>query len=236
MPLPVTLSGLIYRAQSRADMLNANFVASGEWNAWANSAYSDLYDKISQADPERYLNEVTYTVTSGSHTLPSDFYKLLRVDLLYAGASAPQQFWTLRKFNLTEEDTFSQGSAWSVAQGPASRYRLRDGAIVFTPQPAGTQSIRLLYLPAITPMQSAADTIDGVDGWEEMIVLDMAIAALLKENATDVTPLMAERQRWERKVEALAAERDVSFPETTIDVTRQGGWGGGGCGGGWGGP
>ena len=234
MPLPVTLSGLIYRAQSRADMLNANFVASGEWNAWANSAYSDLYDKISQADPERYLNEVTYTVTSGSHTLPTDFYKLLRVDLLYAGSAAPTQFWTLRKFNLTEEDSL-QGPGWTVAQGPACRYRLRDGAIVFTPQPTGSQSIRLLYLPAITPMQAATDTIDGVDGWEEMIVLDMAIAALLKENATDVQPLMMERQRWNAKIEALANERDVSFPEGTIDVTR-GAWpyGDGGPGG-WGG-
>ena len=230
MPLPVTLSGLIYRAQSRADMLNANFVASGEWNAWANSSYSDLYDKISQADPERYLNEVTYTVTSGSRTLPADFYKLLRVDLLYAGASAPTQFWTLRKFNLTEEDTL-QGPGWTVTQGPACRYRLRAGAIVFTPPPTGSQSIRLLYLPAITPMRAATDALDGVDGWEEMIVLDMAIAALLKENATDVTPLMAERARWEQKITALSNERDVSFPETTIDVTRQGGpWGGG-----WGG-
>lgn len=236
MPLPVTLSGLLYRAQSRADMLNANFVASGEWMAWANSAYSDLYDKISQADPERYLNEVTVTVTSGSHTLPADFYKLLRVDQLYAGASVPTQFWTLRKFNLTEEDSF-QGPGWTVAQGPATRYRLRDGAIVFVPQPTGTQSIRLLYLPAITPMQSPLDTIDGVDGWEEKIVLDMAIAALLKENATDVTPLLAERAKWEQKITALSAERDVSFPESTIDVYRTPGpWGGSGGPGGWGGP
>lgn len=235
MPLPVTLSGLIYRAQSRADMVNSNFVSSGEWNTWANSAYSDLYDRISQADPERYCNDVTFTVTSGSHTLPADFYKLLRVDLLYAGASAPTQFWTLRKFNLLEEDSM-QGPGWTVAQGPACRYRLRDGAIVFTPQPTGSQTIRLLYLPAITPMQAATDTIDGVDGWEEKIVLDMAIAALLKENATDVSPLMAERQRWEEKITALSNERDVALPEGTIDVTRApwpfgGGRGPGGMGG-----
>lgn len=232
MPLPVTLSGLIFRAQSRADMINANFVASGEWNAWANSAYSDLYDKISQADPERYLEDVTLTVTSGSHALPSDFYKLLRVDMLYGGSSS-QQFYTLRKFNLQEEDSM-QGPGWTVAQGPASRYRLRDGAIVFMPPPSGTQSIRLLYLPAITPMQVTTDTIDGVDGWEEKIVLDMTIAALLKENATDVAPLMAERAKWEQKITALASERDVSFPETTVDVYRapwpfsggRGGWDG----------
>lgn len=235
MPLPVTLSGLMYRAQSRADMLNANFVASGEWMAWANSAYSDLYDKISQADPERYLEDVTLTVTSGSRTLPSNFYKLLRVDMLYAGASAPTQFWTLRKFNLTEEDSF-QGPGMAVAQGPATRYRLRDGAIVFVPQPSGTQSVRLLYLPAITPMQSPLDTIDGVDGWEEKIVLDMAIAALLKENATDVSPLMAERAKWEQKIQALASERDVSFPEGTTDVYRNSWPFGGGGSGGWGGP
>ena len=50
MPLPVTLSGLIYRAQSRADMLNANFVASGEWNAWANRKAKLFARSASAAD------------------------------------------------------------------------------------------------------------------------------------------------------------------------------------------
>lgn len=232
MPLQVTLAELIYRAQSRADMINANAVASGEWTRFANASYSDLYDKISQADPERYLEDTTLTVTSGSHALPSDFYKLLQVRLLNGSAT---QFTILRKFNLQEEDAFQWGGTTSPV-GLATRYRLRNGAIIFEPQPAGTQSIQLLYLPAITPMALASDTIDGVDGWEEKIVLDMTIAALLKENATDVTPFMAERAKWEEKIQALAAERDVSFPEGTVDVySSPWPWGRGGPGG-WGGP
>ena len=218
MPLTVSLAELTYRAQSRADMINANFVSSGEWTRYANSAYSDLYDKITQADPERHMTEVTYSVSSGSHVLPSDFYKLLRVDLIY-GSGNPAQFYTLRKFNLQEEDRY-QNPGYTTAYGPSFRYRLHGGAIAFTPQPAGTQNIRLLYLPRITPLVTSADTIDGVDGWEEKIVLDMAIQALLKENATDVSPLVAERDRWEAKITALSAERDVSLPEGTIDVYR----------------
>lgn len=217
MPLTVTLAELTYRAQSRADMINANFVSSGEWTRFANSAYSDLYDKVSQADPERYMQDVQYVVTSGSQVLPSDFYKLLRVDLIYGSNGA--QFYTLRKFNLQEEDAY-QYPAYTTAYGPAFRYRLRGGSIDFTPTPSLATTIRLLYLPRISPMVTSADTIDGVDGWEEKIILDMTIMALLKENATDVSLLLQERDKWDEKIKALAAERDISFPEQTIDVTR----------------
>lgn len=237
MPANVTLSGLIIRAQSRADMVNANFVSSGEWTTWANSAATDLFDKISQADPERYAqqyNFVLQTSNSGVQPLPPDFYKLLRVDLLY-GSGNPPLFYTLRKFSLLEEDAY-QFPAFVTLAGPAYRYRLRNNYLELTPSPNASATLRMWYLPVMTTMNVATDTLDGVNGWEEKVVLDMAISALLKENATDVSALTAERNKWEEKIKALALERDTSFPEQTIDVSRGpwpyrgdggGGWGGG---------
>ena len=237
MPLRVTLAELTYRAQSRADMVNSNFVSSGEWTRFANSAYSDCFDKIAQADPERYLEDLSFTVSSGSYVLPNDFYKLLRVDVIYG--STANQFYTLRKFNLLEEERY-QYPGNQTPVGPAFSYRLRGNAIVFEPtNPSPSQQVRILYIPPITPLVTSADSVDGVNGWEEKIVLDMAIMALLKENATDVSPLVQERDKWDAKIQALAAERDLALPEGTIDVTRgpMGGrfWGAGG-GGGWEGP
>ncbi len=231
MASTVTLANLIFRAQSRADMINAEFASTAEWTVWANNAASDLYDSISQADPERYLSSVTSTLTppATSIALPTDFYKLLRVDLLY-GAGTPAQFYTLRKFNLLEEDAY-QFPAYMTLMGPAYRYRLRADTLDFAPAPQMSCSIRMLYLPILTQMTTGTDTLDVVNGWDDMVVLDMAITALLKENATDVSPLMAERAKFEQRIKMLAAERDTSFPEQTIDVTRGPfSWGGGGTG------
>lgn len=223
MPSNVTLAALISRAQSRADMVDQGFVSTAEWTAWANSSATDFYDKVSQADPERYLSTTTLTLTppAVSVNLPTDFYKLLRVDLLY-GSGTPQQFYTLRKFNLLEEDA-NQYPAFVSYAGPTFRYRLRTGTVDFTPAPNSESSIRLLYLPVLTQFVATSDSIDAINGWEEMIVLDMAIAALLKENATDVSALIQERGRWAQKIDALALERDTSFPEQTVDVTRNSG-------------
>ena len=239
----VNLQTLIFRAQSRADMINANFVSSAaagtqpgaEWTYWANSAAMDFFDKIGAADPERYMNLYSFTTTSNvaDYALPADFKTLLRVDLVY-GTGSPPLFYTLRKFNLLEEDAY-QFPAYITLAGPAYRYRLRNGNIHFAPAIQAANTINLYYLPVIPQMVNPTDTIDGINGWEEMIILDMAMRALLKENATDITPLQMEYSRWEKKIQALAEQRDSSFPESTIDVnrgpTQWGGFTNGGIGG-----
>lgn len=304
----VNLSTLIFRAQSRSDMINANYVSSvatgtqpgAEWTFWANSAISDFFDKVGQADPERYMENYQFQTAANvsDYPLPSDFKTLLRVDLLY-GAGTPPLFYTLRKFNLIEEDAFQFPANVTLA-GPAYRYRLRGSNIHFAPSIQAANTISLYYLPVVpqlvptipgttvsaasagqlapatngtinvasttgflpsgiftvattsgtqtityTALTSTSFTgctggdgvgtmalgatvtqggvqiaIDGINGWEEMIVLDMAMRALLKENATDITMLQQEYARWEQKIKALAEQRDTSFPECTIDVNR----------------
>ena len=242
MPALVNLQTLIFRAQSRSDMINSNYISStaqgsapgAEWTYWANSACQDFFDKVGVADPERYMENYQFTTTPNvaDYPLPADFKTLLRVDLLY-GSGTPPLFYTLRKFNLIEEDAY-QFPAYITLAGPAYRYRLRAGNLHFAPAIQSASLISMYYLPVVPLLVNPTDTIDGINGWEEMIVLDMAMRALLKENATDITMLQQEYSRWEKKIQALAEQRDTTFPEQTIDVNRGptnwGGFGGGGIG------
>jgi hypothetical protein len=70
-------------------------------------------------------------------------------------------------------------------------------------------------------------TFDGFSGWLDFVVVDAAIRALEKEES-DPSALMAERARIEKRIEAMAENRDAGSPPTVADVYRTGGdWPGG---------
>ena len=219
MAASVSLATITSRAQSLADMINDNFVSTTEWTFWINSAAQDLYDKLTQADPERYMNVYQFTSqpNTQSYALPSDFYKLLRVDAVYGTANLPL-FYTLRKFSLLEEDSY-QFPIYNIA-GPVYRYRLRGNNLWITPGPLQATTMNLWYTPVFTQLVNQTDTFDGINGWEQYVVLQTAVHALQKEGATDPSFLVAEMEKWEQKIKALELERDSSFPEQTIDVMR----------------
>lgn len=68
--------------------------------------------------------------------------------------------------------------------------------------------------PSTTP-------IDGIDGWEEWVVLDVAIAILTKEES-DAAVLERERDRVEQRLRGKAGRRQ-SAPVVPVDMRRRGG-------------
>lgn len=224
MAASVSLATIRTRAQLLADMDSpssaSTFVSTTAWNYWINACAQDLYDRLTQADPERYFSQTNITTVAGTilYALPSDFYRLLRVDCVY-GSGTPPLFYTLRKYNLLEADAYQLPVYVNVA-GPSYRYRLQGNNIALTPSPQTSVTLRLSYVPVMTQLVNDTDTLDGVNGWEEHVVLSVALRALQKEGTTDVQWIVAEREKWEEKIKALEVERDSSFPETTTDVTR----------------
>lgn len=63
----------------------------------------------------------------------------------------------------------------------------------------------------------AGQPIDGVSGWEELIVLGAAIRMMQKEES-DTRPLDARRQVLYKRIEAAAQARDVGNAPTVTDV------------------
>lgn len=71
-------------------------------------------------------------------------------------------------------------------------------------------------------------------GWEELIILEAAIKAMIKDESNP-SGLMQQKAACMHRLEAAAANRDAGSPPTTalIDDSSGYGWGGGGEGGGW---
>lgn len=224
----MTLAELRLAAQQRADMVGSQFVSDAEWSSYINSSYFELYDLLVQKYGDDYFVASPYQVTtdgqSDRYALPSDFYKLLGVDLQNTGT--PNGWLTLRPFTFTERNRNSITDTTTWAGRTNLRYRLNGSNVWFTPMPQSGMLMRLWYVPRLTPLTSDTDVADGVSGWLEYVVVDAAIKAMQKEES-DVSVLLAQKGALIRRIESAAENRDAGSPARVADVQRlDWAWGG----------
>lgn len=181
MALPtMTLQQIVLDAQNRCDQVPASgggsedFVTTSRWYEWVNGSLYSLYDELITAYGNDYYvadpYEFTTDGTSTTFALPSDFYKLLGVDLVLSGGGAI----TLKEFAFSERNQGGFGSpraagVWGRGTNQML-YRLRGGKLWLRTAsnqdiaPASGQTIRLYYVPKLSPLVPIA-TITLGDEW-----------------------------------------------------------------------
>lgn len=174
-------------------MENSGFVSDQELLDMISEAYAELYDLIVAAFQNYYITEGTLTLVAGtsSYALPADFYKMVSVDF-QTGAG---QYDTIFPYNELERNSTLSTSA-NI--------------------PAGT--VRYRYIAAPTIFTDDEEEIDGVAGWESLLITDVAIMMLDKEES-DTSALERRRMREERRIQQMAQNRDVTNPGRITDTT-----------------
>lgn len=223
-----TLGAVRLAAQQRADMVNSDFVSRQEWNDYINHSYTELYDILVQVYADDYYMAAPYAFQTdnrnpGLYPLPADFYKLMGIDLALGtqpGGSNPNGWFTLRKFNFGSRNNYLYGNVPVSFLGlNGLRYRLEGNYVEFIPYPAQNQTIRLRYIPRPTTLLADSDILDGISGWDEYVVVDVAIKAMQKEES-DVQVLMAQKAALLVRITAAASNRDAGEPECVSDVRK----------------
>lgn len=218
MATTMTLAELRTASRQRADMVNSQFVSDSELNSYINQSYFELYDILIQKYGDNYFVATPYTfVTDGQNnffSLPSDFYKLLGVDL--ALSNTLDSFVTIRPFNFGDRNRYAIPNFQSFYGVTNLRYRLNGNKLWLTPIPGANQTIKVWYIPKLTTLASDTDTVDGISGWTEYIIIDAAIKMLQKEES-DVTVLMAQKVAMLDRIKNAAENRDAAFPATVVD-------------------
>jgi len=216
--MSISVETLRSRARQRADMNNRNFVESDEWIQLIDVGYKELYDILVARFEDWYTIPLEITIPQGSasYPLPADFYKLRGIDRSASGNPAADDFYPLSPFNFETRNN----KGYLVRRrgfGDAVQYRIMQNNLIFSPADQSGGTYRLWYVPRATTLTAATDTIDGVNGWEEYIVLVAAIKALTKEES-DVSVLMGEKQAMYQRIEFMAQNRDAGMTERVSDV------------------
>lgn len=225
MSTTMTLAALRTAVRQRADMENSQFVTDAELTSYINQSYFELYDLLVQKYGDNYYVATPSTfVTDGvslQYNLPADFYKLLGVDLALSTSS--DSYVTLKPFNFTERNRYNAPNTQSLYGVTNLRYRVNGSKLMLTPLPTSGQTIQVWYVPTMTQLAADADTMDGVSGWSEYVIVDAAIKCLQKEES-DCAVLMAQKQALISRIENAAENRDAGSPATVADTSTDYDW------------
>lgn len=214
-----TLDKIRLAAQQKADMENSDFISVDEWNANITRSYKELYDLLVSAyGSDYYVASSPFTITTDGvsklFALPTDFYKLLGVDL--SSDISTSQFVTLKPFAFSERNKFNSRG---LGLGSNIRYRLHGNKILFNQIPQAGLTVQIWYIPEPTNLTLDTDTLDGIAGWEEYVLVDSAIKALQKEES-DTSDLRASKAQMYQRLVAMANDRDAGMPAVVSDVSN----------------
>lgn len=245
----VKASALVERVREAADMQatqggSSGFVEDDEIKRRIDEAATDLYDKLVTNMGEDYF--VTKTLRSTNEYtlyLDDDFYRLVSLHhafsvgdvLRYEVVEPFQRGDATRLLNLPPVDSkqgplFYRLCASRPRSGSPAVTTLVDCIEVYPPQIEGTDRDFLVhYIPRLQ-VYDEGDITDndpiypGINGWEEYVVLSVAIRLLAKEES-DTSDLRAERDRIERRIEMLKSRRDVGRPAKIVRTRKRRGYG-----------
>ena len=209
-----TAQSIVDQARQRADMVGSLFVTDEEAFEYVKLAWATLYDLITQASQNYFLNTVDITLVNNQqdYTLPADFYKMAGVDLT-SGVGNPV---TLRPFNWVERNRYKYSGLMTIS-GPLYRYNLLGSKIRFTPVP-GSGTVKVYYTPEVVQPTLISSEIDMVGfGFQEYLILYCAMKMLAKEES-DTTLIVQELAAQQKRVESMTADQDRTFPKTVVDV------------------
>lgn len=183
----VTLLDLRTRVRQRADAENDPHVTDTEIDGLINNANTAFYDDlISSAPPDYFRTSYTFSTANGTvaYALPADFYKLRQLYVI-------DQTGIFRPLEQVDE---------------VARHSYR--------APNSVCSMRLDYIPVPTGLVNNTDEMDGINGWDEFIVLTAAIDIKNKKE-DDASALIRKRNEVQERMRKMAP-RDEGAPRHVI--------------------
>ena len=188
-----TLTNLQDRALDYADMTSSAFPVTARLTDYLNAGYAELYEILIAsygADYVRSTSTTTLVAGTEAYSLPTDFYKMLRV-FKVEGSNR----FDVKRFTLEQLDGFK------------------------TTGPASAGSLSLWYVPHLTKLSTGSDVVhvSVCTGWEDFIALHAAIRLLQREQ-NDASQLTAERDRVRQRIIENASPRDQGDSDQVEDA------------------
>ncbi len=207
-----TLVQLRTRARQESDQVNSLFCTDAEVSQYIRTEYQDLYSRIVQAFGCDYFVQTP----AAGYTFTTD-----GINQLFALPTTAGEQLVFKVLGV--EVAVSSGSTQYISLKPFAFADRNRAAFPNTQIPQAGQTVRLLYVPYPTLPTADADTIDGCNGWEELIVINTAMKMMAKEES-DVSVLMARRRAFEERLDSEIENRNASEHGGKIVDIRQRGY------------
>jgi hypothetical protein len=214
-----TLIQMRTSAREHADQVNSGFVSDTELTSYINYGCKKLYDMLIEAFGENYYVtdplDFQTVANQQDYALPADFYQLVGLDLKIS----TNEYLTLKPFDWVKRNFYNSSRIFALNGDENYKYLLVGNNIRFVPIPTAVKTMTLHYIPAFTNLSADIDTFDGINGWEEFVIIDAAIKMKQKEES-DAQVLMMMKAEIEERITKLKNKRDQAFSKKVSDVRR----------------
>jgi len=222
----------------KADKLYSQFLTDDEWNFNINQSAKRLYDLLVQKYGEKYFfapplqvptSQFNLTQAQGLAFAPLPdgnlyngapaFYKLSGVDVSINPGNG--QWFPLPKFNWIDRYKYATLQLSGTTQSTYGLAYCDNGSNCwFIPQPQANLYVQFWYVPVVADLLKDTDMLSySISGWSELVIVDAAIKALMKEESFDQAgALIGERSELIQRIETTAANRDVGQPNTVSNT------------------
>lgn len=212
-----TLTEMLTEIKARGGWRRSTSLTDDVLTSFLNAGIAEVHDLIAKHNPDFLVTSKDRQTISGVATisLPPDFYKLRRLDLL--DGTTPIR---LRSYQIDDETYLDSSTSWDSSAG-ATRYRymLQAGVVRFVPTPTETKTIRIWYIPAASKLEIGADQYDGVNGHEDL-VYEHALRMAKSRDRVDTSSHDAAIARLEKRLTSALEARDQAEPEYLPDLGR----------------
>jgi len=193
------------RIRDRADLVNDMFIQDGTLNQWINDSISELYDLLVQASEDWYVVSTPQTVTApaSTFTAPAGMLRFHGLDRDLGGGT----YESVKRGVFRERLTYTE-----------RRYVLTAGTFRLFPVSSAPGNYVVWYTPVFTPMEDDGDTFDGIDGWEEYVVVDVAAKCREKAGDEDPSDFLSRKAVLRARIQTMTATRDGGEPPRVVDV------------------
>lgn len=219
----ITLSELRTEIRNRGDYQDTDLVTDVELTSYINSSITELYDLlVSKYGDEYYLKDYSFNLVANQsqYNLPADFLKVKGIDLVIdSSKSINVQSFEFRERNIFTSINFN--NPYNI------RYRVMGDKLMFMPPKNNmTNQIVLWYVPACAKLVNNSDTLDGVNGWEEYVIVDVIRKIKIKVEES-IQEILVEKNALIARIEYAASNRDSANAQGASLVrnrTRNGWW------------
>jgi hypothetical protein len=203
-------------------------------NEYINEAIAELYDLLIGKWQDYYVKSGTVTTVAGtqSYSLPSDFYKLRKLELaLTTGSNA-------RMARLHPVDLDDQHRYVTIAGPIKYRYRvtMSPSTLWLVPTPTSVDTLTVYYIPFAPTLSSDSETFETINRYDKLVV-QLALRACKVREDLPHEDIDAEIARLTSRIAAAADGLDAHEPFYLGDYGGDdgpiGGGGGPGFGGWW---
>ena len=209
-----TVAQIADRIRELIDAEQMRALSPDELRRRISSSYARYYAKLVGCGLG-FPTEVTQSITASGDTyaLPADHFSTQRVDYFNGTLWIPLWEVDIRELHNVQYSNFG---------GYSFCYRLAGPSLILYPPPAVGGTYRHIYCPAPVDLTLDTQTLDGVCGWEEAVILDAAIHAVMKWEG-ETADLRAERQALDERIDAEVQMRSLNKAKRIV-INRRYHW------------